>query len=136
MRVIINMDEAPYSNRQIENMLAGHTEEIKSYIDLKTNPILVQTQKTNGRVNTQEVEIAKQKTWRLALAWVGAVVVFAIVVIGIPVIGNEYSQIESNKEQLDKIEGSLKLLNSSQSLQIKQAVNDAIDERVNKVTQP
>lgn len=59
------LEEAPYSNRQIErmfdtqkesfdNQLAKQSEDIKKHIDMGLEPVLVQTTKTNGRVSKLE----------------------------------------------------------------------------------
>lgn len=47
-------DEPRYSNRQIERMLDQQSIDLKIHIDKATNPILVQTSKTNGRVTKLE----------------------------------------------------------------------------------
>lgn len=48
-------EEERYSNRQIERLLDEQSRDIKEHIDTKTNPIIVQTTRTNGRVSNLEV---------------------------------------------------------------------------------
>lgn len=55
------MDEAPYSNRQIELLLDKQSADIKSHMDARTEPILVQTTATNGRVNKLEKVVDDHK---------------------------------------------------------------------------
>lgn len=53
------MDEAPYSNRQIELLLDKQSADIKSHVDAATSPILAQTTATNGRVTKLETTVAE-----------------------------------------------------------------------------
>lgn len=58
------VDEERYSNRQIERLLDEQSKDIKEHIDAKTEPILSQTTRTNGRVNNNEADIIRYKIWR------------------------------------------------------------------------
>jgi len=60
------MDEPRYSNRQIERMLDQQSTDLKKHIDDATGPILVQTTKTNGRVDALEKETGR--IWKGLLA--------------------------------------------------------------------
>lgn len=58
------VEEERYSNRQIERLLDEQSKDIKEHIDQKTQPILNQVTKTNGRVNVLEAESVVMKVWK------------------------------------------------------------------------
>lgn len=79
-------EEERYNNRQIEKMFTDQSADLKAHMDLVTRPILVQTTKTNGRVNVLEEKVQSQKSWRTGLTYGGAVLFFFMTTLILPVL--------------------------------------------------
>lgn len=79
-------EEQTYSNRQVERLLDEQSKDIKEYILATTTPILLQTQKTNGRVTKNEDDIVSIKVWRGWMAGGLAVIgVLIPIIVGLQV---------------------------------------------------
>lgn len=107
MLITIMAEEERYSNRQIERLLDEQSKDIKSHIDLVTNPILTQVLKTNGRVTQNEKDITENKVWR---GWMtgGMAVVMVILPIVVTVLGWIVMSIISFDEKVhDAIQAAL-----------------------------
>lgn len=64
VNIFTMVDEEHYSNRQIERMLDLQTVEFEKIVKSATDPILIQTTKTNGRVSKLEEDVVGYKVWR------------------------------------------------------------------------
>lgn len=109
-------EEERYSNRQIERLLDEQSKDIMRHIDDATAPILAQVLKTNGRVTKSEGDITNQKIWR---GWImGGLAVLSLFVTSL--IGLQVWMVVQILHIPDTVHS---------------AVSEAIDERVQSVTQ-
>lgn len=102
-----NMEEERYNNRQIERMLDEQSTDLKSYIDLALEPLIVQTTKTNGMVGKHH--------WYIAMA-IGGLAILSITVL--PIMGWSLLQIVTIEQNIHA--------------QVTQAVSQALDNYVIK----
>lgn len=68
-----NIDNQDYSNREVDSMF--------KIIDTKLDSLIIQTTKTNGRVNKHDDEIINLKSWQSYSK--GAVAVLAMLLVPI-----------------------------------------------------
>lgn len=83
MELTLNMEEGPYSNRQVERLLDQQTTELRQEMRSLTDPILAQTTKTNGRVTALEVQTQNLSGWMKFTR--GALGILSLIVV--PVLG-------------------------------------------------
>lgn len=104
MEITIMSEEERYNNRQIERMLDEQSSDIKEHMDAAIAPLVVQVTKTNGRVS-----VIEKMVWMAA----GAVVILT------PFTYYLASRISSIQESIQT--------------QTRQAVDDALDARIEKL---
>lgn len=101
-------EEERYNNRQIERMLDEQSSDIKGHMDAAIAPLVIQVTKTNGRVSVME-----------KMVWMAA---------GAVVILTPFTYYLAN--QIASINTSIK---SAVHDEARQAVDDAFDERIQKL---